>query len=144
MTYTHAPTQHEPYLASWPRGTRRSGSGVSASSRAGSGGSPGARRDSILACTPSSRRTWASCAPPWRKMRLAMHPEPSLAKLVRDHGQYRQIEKVQRGTEWVAVQRESGGDYVRIVAGHDLGSLRYRIEEAERDEPEEREPDLAQ
>jgi len=36
----------------------------------------------------------------------------------------------------VAVQRESGGDYVRIVAGHDPGSLRHRIEEAERDEPD--------
>jgi len=77
-------------------------------------------------------------------MRLAMHAEPSLAKLVSDHGERWEIEKVQRGTEWVAVQRESGGDYVRIVAGHDLGSLRYRIEEAERDEPEEREADLAQ
>ena len=69
-----------------------------------------------------------------------MHAEASLARLFRDHGDCWEIEKVPRGTEWVAVQRESGGDYVRVVAGHDLGSLRYRMEEAERDEPEEREP----
>ncbi len=36
-----------------------------------------------------------------------------------------------------AVLRETGGDYIRIVAANDLGALRYRMNEVERDEPEE-------
>jgi hypothetical protein len=43
-----------------------------------------------------------------------------------------------RGTEWVAVLRDTTSDYIRIVGAHDLGALRYKMNEAERDEPEER------
>jgi hypothetical protein len=64
---------------------------------------------------------------------------PSLARLFREYGDRWDIEKITRSTEWVAVQRESSGDYVRIVTGHDLGSLRYHIERAEQEVPEERE-----
>jgi hypothetical protein len=67
----------------------------------------------------------------------------SLARVFREFGDRWEIEKVQRGTEWVAVQRETGGDYVRVVAAHDLHALRYRMNEVERDLPEEREPDVA-
>ena len=70
-----------------------------------------------------------------------MREEPSLARLFRDFGDRWEIEKVQRGVEWVAVQRESGGDYVRVVSGRDLDALRYWMKEVEKDEPEEREPD---
>jgi hypothetical protein len=65
---------------------------------------------------------------------------PSLARLFREYGHKWEIERVERGTEWVAVQRESGGDYIRIVGGRDLGALRYKMDQAERDEPEERGP----
>jgi hypothetical protein len=63
--------------------------------------------------------------------------DPSLARLFRDYGDRWEIEKVLRGIEWVAVLRESGGDYIRIVAAHDIGALRYKMNEAEREEPEE-------
>jgi hypothetical protein len=76
----------------------------------------------------------------WRDV---MNGDASLAKVFRDFGDRWEIEKVQRGTEWVAVQRETGGDYVRVVAAHDLHALRYRMHEVERDLPEEREPDAA-
>jgi hypothetical protein len=74
-------------------------------------------------------------------LRDAMSGEASLAKVFRDFGDRWEIEKVQRGTEWVAVQRETSGDYVRVVAAHDLHALRYRMNEVERALPEEREPD---
>ena len=73
-----------------------------------------------------------------------MRDDASLARLFREFGDRWEIEKVQRGTEWVAVQRETSGDYVRIVAGQDLGALRYWMNEVEKDEPEEREPEPAQ
>ncbi len=68
-----------------------------------------------------------------------MQGEASLAKLFRDFGDRWDVEKIPTGTQWVAVLRESGGDYIRIVAAHDIGALRYRMNEAEREEPEERE-----
>jgi len=74
-------------------------------------------------------------------MRPPMPADSSLAKLFREYGSRWEIEKVQRGTEWIAVQRDTGGDYVCIVAAHDLGALRYRIDEVECEEPEERELD---
>ena len=73
-----------------------------------------------------------------------MRDDASLARLFREFGDRWEIEKVQRGTEWVAVQRETSGDYVRIVAGRDLGALRYWMKEVEKDEPEERDPEPAQ
>ncbi len=66
---------------------------------------------------------------------------PSLAKLYRDFGADWDIEPVPPGAKWIAVLRESGGDYVRIVTAHDVDALRLRIGHAERDEPEEHEPD---
>jgi len=69
-----------------------------------------------------------------------MHSDASLARLFRKYGDRWEIEKVLRGTEWIAVHRETGGDYIRIISAHDLGALRYQLNEAERDEPEEREP----
>jgi hypothetical protein len=76
--------------------------------------------------------------------REVVNGEASLARMFRDFGDRWEIEKVQRGTEWVAVQRETGGDYVRVVAAHDLHALRYRINEVDRDLPEEREPESTQ
>ena len=64
--------------------------------------------------------------------------------MFREFGDRWEIEKVQRRTEWVAVQRETGGDYVRVVAAHDLHALRDRMTEVDRDLPEEREPDTTQ
>lgn len=65
--------------------------------------------------------------------------QASLARLFREFGDRWDIEKVQRGTEWVAVGRESGGDYVRIVSAHDIGALRYRMNQAEQEQPGEHE-----
>ncbi len=61
----------------------------------------------------------------------------SLAKLVSDKGERWEVERVERGTKWVAVLRESTGDYIRIVGGRDLGALRYNMEEVERDQAHE-------
>lgn len=62
-----------------------------------------------------------------------MRGEASLAKLYRDFGDRWDVEKIPSGTQWVAVLREPGGDYVRMVAAHDLHALRYRMNEAERE-----------
>lgn len=76
---------------------------------------------------------------PW--MRSVMAGDASLAKVFRDFGDRWDIEKIPRRTEWAAVLRDTGsGDYVRLVTAHDLHALRYRMNEVERDEPEEREP----
>lgn len=64
---------------------------------------------------------------------------PSLAKVLHEYAERWEIERVERGTEWVAVLRETGGDYIRIVGAHDLGGLQYKMDEVERDMPEERE-----
>jgi hypothetical protein len=63
----------------------------------------------------------------------------SLARLLHKYGERWEIERVERSTEWVAVLRETDGGYIRIVGAHDLGALRYKMDEVERDEPEERE-----
>jgi hypothetical protein len=44
------------------------------------------------------------------------------------------------GAKWLAVLRESGGDYVCIISAHDVDALRLRLDAAEHEEPEEREP----
>jgi hypothetical protein len=74
-------------------------------------------------------------------MRLSTPGDTSLAKLYCDYGERWEIEKVTRGTEWIGVLREATGDYIRIVGAHDLDALRYRMDQIEREEPEEREPD---
>jgi hypothetical protein len=63
---------------------------------------------------------------------------PSLARLLHEYAGRWEIERVERGTEWVAVLRDTTGDYIRIVGAHDLGALRYKMDEAENDKPEER------
>jgi hypothetical protein len=64
---------------------------------------------------------------------------PSLAQLYRDFGDRWEIEQIPRGTQWIAVLRDSGGDYVVMVAAHDVNALRFRMDHAEQDEPKERE-----
>ena len=68
-----------------------------------------------------------------------MPGDASLAKLFREYGQRWEIERVERGTEWVACRRD--GEIIDIIGARDLGALRYRMEEAEREEAGEREPD---
>jgi hypothetical protein len=67
-----------------------------------------------------------------------MPGDASLARLFRDHSERWEIERVERGTEWVACRRDS--DFIDIIGARDLAALRYRIEAAEREEAEEREP----
>ena len=68
----------------------------------------------------------------------AMPRTHSLARLLHEYAERWEVERVERGTEWVAVLRETSGDYIRIVGAHDLGALRYKMDEAEHDEPQER------
>jgi hypothetical protein len=69
----------------------------------------------------------------------------SLARLLHDKGERWEIERVERGTEWVAVLRATGsGDYIRIVGGQDLGALRFKMNEVEHDQAQERAPDGAE
>ena len=68
----------------------------------------------------------------------APHRNPSLARLFRQYGDRWEIERVERSTEWIGVLRETSGDYICIVGAHDLGALRYKMDEAERDESAER------
>ena len=67
-----------------------------------------------------------------------MPGDASLAKLFREYGQRWEIERVERGTEWVACRRD--GEIIDIIGARDLGALRYRMEEAEREEAGESEP----
>ena len=67
-----------------------------------------------------------------------MPGDASLARLFREYGDRWEIERVERGTEWVACRRD--GEIIDIIGARDLGALRYRMEEAEREEAEEREP----
>jgi len=62
-----------------------------------------------------------------------MPGDASLAKLFRDHGQRWEIERVERGTEWVAVLRDSK-PIILIIGARDLSALRYHIEAAERED----------
>jgi hypothetical protein len=68
-----------------------------------------------------------------------MPGDASLAKLLREHADRWEIERVERGTEWVAVLRDSK-PVILIIGARDLAALRYRMEEAEREEAAEREP----
>ena len=61
-----------------------------------------------------------------------MPGDASLTKLFRDYGQRWEIEHMEASARWVAVQRD--GASVRIIGAHDLGALRYRLEQAERDD----------
>lgn len=39
------------------------------------------------------------------------------------------------------MDRESCGDVIRLVFAHEVDTLRYRMTQAEKEEPEERDPD---
>lgn len=71
-----------------------------------------------------------------------MRPEPGLAQTFREYGDRWDIEQIPPGTRWIAVDRESCGDLIRLVFAHEVGTLRYRMTQAEKAEPEEREPGL--
>jgi hypothetical protein len=66
-----------------------------------------------------------------------MPGDASLAKLFREYGERWEIERVERGAEWVAVLRDSR-PVILIIGARDLAALRYRMQEAEREEAEER------
>jgi hypothetical protein len=61
-----------------------------------------------------------------------MAGDASLAKLIRDHGDRWVIEHTGPGTAWVAVRRDA--DDIRIIGAHDIGALRYQIEQAKRED----------
>jgi len=61
-----------------------------------------------------------------------MRGEASLARLIKDHGDQWVIEHTGASTAWVAVRRD--GDDIRILGAHDVGGLRYQIEQAERED----------
>jgi len=66
-----------------------------------------------------------------------MPGDASLARLFREYGDRWEIERVERGSEWVAVLRGSG-PVICIIGARDLAALRYRMEATEREEAEER------
>jgi hypothetical protein len=68
-----------------------------------------------------------------------MPGDASLAKLFREYGNRWEIERVERGTEWVACRRDR--DILDIVGARDLAGLRYKMDEVEREEGEQSEPD---
>jgi hypothetical protein len=69
-----------------------------------------------------------------------MNGDASLAKLYRDFGQRWQIAQIPPGAKWIALLREPGGDYAVLVAAHEVGTLRFRMNAAERAEPAESDP----
>ncbi len=68
-----------------------------------------------------------------------MPGDASLAQLFREYGDRLEIERVERGTEWVACRRN--GRFIDIIGARDLGALRYRMDAAEREREEEEERD---
>jgi hypothetical protein len=68
-----------------------------------------------------------------------MPADASLAKLFRDYGDRWEIERIPTGTQWIAIDRDTSGPYIRLIAAHNIEALRFRIGAAEREEPEERE-----
>jgi hypothetical protein len=65
-----------------------------------------------------------------------MSGDASLARLFREYGGRWELERVERGTEWVACRRDS--EFIDIIGARDLAALRYRMDAAEREEAEER------
>jgi hypothetical protein len=62
----------------------------------------------------------------------------SLAKVYREFGDRWEIEQIPAGTRWIAVHRESDGDYIRLVLARDIGGLRFNMTAVEKETPEER------
>ncbi len=58
-----------------------------------------------------------------------MPGDASLARLFREYGDRFEIERVERGTEWVACRRD--GEFIDIIGARDLAALRYRMDAAE-------------
>jgi hypothetical protein len=67
-----------------------------------------------------------------------MPGEASLARLIREYGQRWEFERVQRGTEWIAVSR---GPVPHIVGARDLAGLSDQIKATEQEEPTEQRTD---
>jgi hypothetical protein len=67
-----------------------------------------------------------------------MRPEPSLAQTFREYGDRWDIEMIPPGTRWIAIDRESCADLITFVIAHEVGTLRNRMTQAEKEEPEER------
>jgi hypothetical protein len=65
-------------------------------------------------------------------MAPAMPGDASRARLIKDHGPKWTIEHTGASTAWVAVRRDA--DDLRIVGAHDVGGLRFKAEQAERDD----------
>lgn len=63
-------------------------------------------------------------------------PDESLAKLFRDYADRWEIEKIPAGTQWIAIDRNTSGDYIRVVPARNIQALRFRLDHPE---PEERE-----
>jgi hypothetical protein len=61
-----------------------------------------------------------------------MPGDASLARLIKDFGDRWVVEHTGAGTAWVAVRRD--GDDIRIIGSHDVGGLRFKIEQAERED----------
>lgn len=68
----------------------------------------------------------------------APYRPPGLAETLRQYGERWEIEHMDHRSEWIAVLRETGGDYIRIVGANNLGDLHYKMNQVERDDPEER------
>lgn len=62
---------------------------------------------------------------------------PGLAETLRQYGERWEIEHMDHRSEWIAVLRETEGDYIRIVGANTLGDLHYKMDQVERDEPED-------
>jgi hypothetical protein len=54
-----------------------------------------------------------------------MQGDASLARLLHDYAGRWEIERIERGAEWVAVLRGSQ-PVIHIIGARDLGALRYR------------------
>jgi len=52
-----------------------------------------------------------------------MASEVSLGRLIREYGDRWVIEHMECAARWFAVRCD--GDDIRVIGGHDLGSLRY-------------------
>jgi hypothetical protein len=59
-----------------------------------------------------------------------MPGDASLAALFREFGRRWEIEKIERGCEWVACTRDGGT--IQVIAARDIAALRYHLETAER------------
>lgn len=61
-----------------------------------------------------------------------MDADASLAALIRDFHDW-EVEKVPRGTEWIACQADENG-FIHVILARDLHNLRYKIGQAERED----------